>query len=91
MPKGPSSGWAVKTTDQELKAIVAIQKALEPLDTQSAGRVLTFCIDRARPDFERVGFNHAQTKTRNVKEVLPLVESPHSELPLPEPAALQPV
>lgn len=44
----------IRTNDPELKAISAIQKALGSLDSQAASRVLTFCIDRARQDYERV-------------------------------------
>jgi len=43
----------IRVGDPELKAIAAIQRALAGLDTQAVGRVLTFCIDRARQDLER--------------------------------------
>jgi len=45
----------IRVGDPELKAIAAIHRALADLDTQAVGRVLTFCIDRARQDFERAG------------------------------------
>jgi len=43
----------IRTADVELQAIHFIQRALVGLDAQAVGRVLTFCIDRARQDFER--------------------------------------
>jgi hypothetical protein len=46
------TSWKAKTDDGEVKAIIAIRKALEGLDVQSKGRVLTYLIDRARQDFE---------------------------------------
>ena len=51
--KLPKAEREIRTNDHELKAIHSIQKALGSLDAQAAGRVLTFCIDRARQDFER--------------------------------------
>lgn len=80
----------IRTADKELKAIHAIQKALDGFDSQEAGRVLTFCIDRARQDFERglkaqVGEAAvaAASKTRKVIEE-PSSEAAPSPLPVPE-------
>jgi hypothetical protein len=93
----------IRTNDRELKAIAMIQKALETLDTQERGRVLTFCIDRARQDFERglkaaeVGDAEKQraanaAQARRVKEAVPAVLEPlHSSVPLPQQDFLQPV
>jgi len=87
------SEYQIKTNDQELKAIYAIQKALSSLDPQAAGRVLTFCIDRARQDFERglkaeVG---QAAKARILKEAIPEALEPlNTSAPVPEPDALQP-
>jgi len=93
MARAPKDEREIRTNDKELKAIHAIQKALSGLDTQSAGRVLTFCIDRARQDFEsglkaEVG---QAAKARSVKERIPDVLEPAHTLGAAVEPALQTV
>lgn len=78
----------IRTGDKELKAIHTIQKVLAGLDTQSAGRVLTFCIDRARQDFEQgLKADVGQAAKRLTKEAVPAVVEPaHQAASVPEPA-----
>ena len=49
----PKEDREIRTADKELKAIHAIQRALTGLDAQAASRVMMFCLDRARDNYEK--------------------------------------
>jgi len=58
MTKRQPSEREIRTSDLELKAIHKIRAALAGLDAEAQARVMTFCLDRARDEYQK-----AQTKS----------------------------
>ena len=60
----------VRTGDLELKAIHAIRRAIDGLDSQGISRVLMYCIDRARQEQDAVAMGEKRRYDQEQRQAL---------------------